>query len=230
MNRLGVGPGEAPGVIAALRAIPGVVPCGVMTHLANSDLRSDPMTDRQMERFRPVADSASLPVSIANSAAILGWPGTHADWVRPGIMLYGASPFDDSTAEAEGLRPVMTLKTRLIAVKTCAAGETLGYGGTWRCPREMPVGVAAIGYGDGYPRHAPSGTPVLVNGRRAALAGRVSMDMITIDLRDVPGAREGDPVVLWGTGLPVEEIARAAGTISYELFCRLTPRVRFRYE
>ena len=145
-------------------------------------------------------------------------------------MLYGASPFADESADALGLRPVMTLRTRLIAVKSCRAGETVGYGGAWRCPEDMPVGVAAIGYGDGYPRHASAGTPVLVTGQRASLAGRVSMDMITIDLRTVPGARAGDPVVLWGDGLPVEEVAAAAGTIAYELFCRLTGRVKFRYE
>ena len=230
MNRLGFRPDEADAAVAGLRAIPGVVLSGVMTHLASADLRDDPMTERQLERFRPVADSLAPEKSLANSAGILGWPASHGDWVRPGIMLYGASPFADESADALGLRPVMTLRTRLIAVKSCRAGETVGYGGTWRCPEDMPVGVAAIGYGDGYPRHASAGTPVLVTGQRASLAGRVSMDMITIDLRTVPGARAGDPVVLWGDGLPVEEVAAAAGTISYELFCRLTGRVKFRYE
>jgi alanine racemase len=121
----------------------------------------------------------------------------------------------------------MTLQSRLIAMQTYAAGEPVGYGGTWRCPRDSRIGVAAIGYGDGYPRHAPSGTPVLVSGRRAALAGRVSMDMITIDLTDHPEASVGDPVILWGRGLPAEEIARQAGTIPYELFCQVTQRVVF---
>lgn len=230
MNRLGFRAEEADAAATVLRAIPGVVLCGVMTHLASADLRDDPMTGRQLERFRPLAGTLAREQSLANSAGILGWPASHGDWVRPGIMLYGASPFADESADALGLQPVMTLRTRLIAVKSCRSGETVGYGGTWRCPEDMPIGVAAIGYGDGYPRHAAAGTPVLVTGQRAALAGRVSMDMITIDLRTVPGARAGDPVVLWGDGLPVEEVATAAGTIAYELFCRLTGRVKFRYE
>ena len=229
MHRLGVPAEEAAAVLEALRAIPGVVPCGVMTHLANADDRADPATSRQVERFAPAAAPLGLTTSVGNSAAILGWPQAQGDWVRPGIMLYGASPFVETSAEEEGLRPVMTLKTRLIAINEYKAGEAVGYGGTWRCPENMRIGVAAIGYGDGYPRHAPSGTPVLVDGRRAGIVGRVSMDSITLDLRAVPQARIGDPVVLWGEGLPVEKIARAAGTISYELFCRLTRRVRFEY-
>jgi alanine racemase len=145
-------------------------------------------------------------------------------------MLYGTSPFPDSLASEEGLLPVMTLRTRLIAIRHLHKGDMIGYGSTFVCPEDMTVGVAAIGYGDGYPRHAPNGTPVLVNGQRAALAGRVSMDMLTIDLRRIDNPRVGDPVVLWGEGLPAEEIATAAGTITYELFCRLTGRVKYRYE
>jgi alanine racemase len=141
-------------------------------------------------------------------------------------MLYGISPFDDTVADAEGLLPVMTVRSRLISVNRFRRGDAVGYGGAWVCPEDMPVGVVAFGYGDGYPRHAPSGTPVLVNGDRVPLIGRVSMDMITVDLRTRPDARVGDPVVLWGDGLPVEEIARVAGTIAYEIVCGLTPRVR----
>lgn len=142
-------------------------------------------------------------------------------------MLYGASPMLHGRAENEGLQPVMTLTSRLIAINRCPRGSGIGYGGSWRCPEEMPVGVVAIGYGDGYPRHALSGTSVLLNGKRLPLIGRVSMDMITLDLRTQPEARIGDPVTLWGRGLPAEEIAEAAGTIAYELFCGVTSRVEF---
>lgn len=230
MNRLGVEPETVRSGLERLGRVEGVVIGGLMTHFACADDRVAEMTQNQINRFESCSTSTEAVVSMANSAAILGWPSSHGDWVRPGIMLYGASPFGDSTAEAEGLVPAMTLRTRLIAVKRCRKGETVGYGATWRCPKDMTIGVAAIGYGDGYPRHAPSGTPVLVAGLRAALVGRVSMDMIVVDLQEVPDARIGDPVVLWGDGLPVEEIAAAANTISYELFCRLTRRVKFRYE
>jgi alanine racemase len=142
-------------------------------------------------------------------------------------MLYGVSPFGDSVASDEGLRPVMTLQSELIAVRRVRAGEAVGYGGSWRCPEDMPVGVVAMGYGDGYPRHAESGAPVLVNGKRAALIGKASMDMLTVDLRNQPEAKVGDPVVLWGEGLPVEEVARWAGTIPYELLCGVPVRARF---
>lgn len=229
MHRLGIQAEQAGAVLESMRAIPGIVPSGVMTHLANADDRADAATLRQLKRFADAAAPLELETSVGNSAAILGWPQAQGDWVRPGIMLYGASPFIDSGAAEEGLRPVMTLSARLIAINEHRAGDAIGYGGSWRCPEDMRIGVAAIGYGDGYPRHAPSGTPVLVDGARASLVGRVSMDTLTLDLRPVPDARIGDSVVLWGDGLPVEEIAQAAGTITYELFCRLTRRVRFEY-
>lgn len=229
MHRIGLQTGEAETVISWLRGYEDVRLVGVMTHFANADDRQNDYTRQQLEAFIPFIDP-ELEVSIANSAGILGWPDSHKGWVRPGIMLYGTSPFPDSVAGDEGLEPVMTLRTRLIAVRHLHKGDSIGYGSTWTCPEDMPVGVAAIGYGDGYPRHAPNGTPVLVNGQRAALAGRVSMDMITLDLRAISNPRVGDSVVLWGEGLPAEEIARAAGTITYELFCRLTGRVKYRYE
>lgn len=227
MHRLGLEPEAAPALFQRVRKCPSVAGnVGWMSHLARADERECDYTLRQLRTFQ--ATTAGLPGrrSLANSAGILGWPQTHFEWVRPGIMLYGASPFVDSLGPAEGLRPVMTFHTRLIARRRLRRGEPVGYGGTWVCPEDMEVGVAAVGYGDGYPRHAPSGTPVLLNGREAELIGRVSMDMITLDLRRHPEARVGDPVVLWGEGLPVERIAQAAGTISYTLLCGVTARVR----
>ncbi|OOZ37010.1 alanine racemase [Solemya velesiana gill symbiont] len=228
MHRLGFLPGEAETVWQRLSELPSVQgEVRLVTHMANADDISDNATIAQLERFNPVAERLGVQTSIANSASTLGWPNAHGDWVRPGIMLYGASPFLNGSAEQDGLRPVMTLETRLMAVNHLPEGSSIGYGGTWCCPEAMPVGVAAIGYGDGYPRHAPSGTPVLVNGKRVPLVGRVSMDMITLDLRSQPDTEVGDTVTLWGEGLPADEIARAAGTIAYELFCGVTRRVRF---
>lgn len=227
MHRLGLAPETAPAIFQRVRDCPAAhAEIGLMSHLARADERDCDYTRQQLQTFE--AATAGLPGerSLANSAGILGWPRTHFDWVRPGIMLYGASPFVDSLAPDEDLRPAMSFHTRLIAIRRLRRGEPVGYGGTWLCPEDMDVGVAAVGYGDGYPRHAPSGTPVLVNGRAAALVGRVSMDMITLDLRQHPEARIGDPVLLWGEGLPVERIAQAAGAISYTLLCGVTARVR----
>jgi alanine racemase len=182
-------------------------------------------TQQQIDRFKGLVNGWGLESSLANSAGVLGWPQSHADWVRPGIMLYGVSPLLGRSAAELQLQPVMTLTSRLIAVNRHRKGERVGYGGEWVCPEDMPVGVVAIGYGDGYPRHAPSHTPVLVNDKRVSLIGRVSMDMITVDLRTQPGAEVGDQVVLWGGGLPVEEVAEHAGTIGYELLARLPQRV-----
>lgn len=228
MHRLGFSPAEIPPIAQRLRHSKKVIgPLRFMTHLACADERSDPATLRQIEVFQSALTGIEGERSIANSAGILGWPQTHADWVRPGIMLYGVSPFPDDDAEAQDLRPVMTLSSRLIALRQNKKGDAIGYGGSYVCPRDMLVGVAAIGYGDGYPRHAQTGTPVLVNGRRAPLIGRVSMDMITVDLSAQPEAKAGDPVVLWGEGLAVEEVARCASTISYELLCGVARRVTF---
>jgi len=227
MHRLGLEPETIAAMFRRLRGCPSAAAdIGLMSHLARADERDCAYTLQQLNIFEGATAGLSGERSFANSAGILGWPQTHFDWVRPGIMLYGASPFVDSLAADEGLRPVMTFHTRLISIKRLCQGEPIGYGGTWTCPEDMDVGVAAVGYGDGYPRHAPSGTPVLVNGRVAALVGRVSMDMITLDLRRHPEAQIGDPVVLWGEGLPVERIAEAAGTISYTLLCGVTARVK----
>ncbi len=227
MHRLGLAPEATATAFQRLRACSAVqAEIGLMSHLARADERDCDYTRQQFHTFETATAGLPGERSLANSAGILGWPNTHFDWVRPGIMLYGASPFVDSLAPDEDLRPVMSFHTRLIAIKRLRRGEPVGYGGTWICPEDMDVGVAAVGYGDGYPRHAPSGTPVLIDGRAAALVGRVSMDMITLDLRRHPKARIGDPVLLWGEGLPVERIAQAAGTISYTLLCGVTARVR----
>jgi alanine racemase len=162
---------------------------------------------------------------LANSAALLRYPQTHADWVRPGISLYGSSPFADVGAEQLGLRPVMTLASEIISVTELMAGDSVGYGGAFRAERTMRIGTVACGYADGYPRHAPTGTPILVNGQRTRTLGRVSMDMLSVDLGEHLDAEVGSRVTLWGKGLSVDEVAHAADTISYELLCALARRV-----
>jgi alanine racemase len=233
MHRLGFAPEDLREAYARLQAAPAVdADIVLMNHFASSDeFIGSPSHGRQTrEQLRVFAEAtAGLPGarSLANSAAVLGWPDAHFDWVRPGGALYGISVVEGTTGADFDLRPAMTLATRLIAVNRIRRGERIGSSATWECPEDMPVGVAAIGYGDGYPRRVPAGTPVLVNGARAAIVGRVSMDLMTIDLRTQPDARPGDPVVLWGDPLPVETIAAAAGTIGYEPVCSITRRVRF---
>ena len=225
MHRLGFAPEAAAEAFRQLRGSPAVAEVRVMSHFARADQPEDASTQSQIDSFMMQIRNLRVESSLANSAGIMGWPSSHLDWVRPGIMLYGVAPLAGKSAVALDLKPVMTLQTALIAVHQRRQGEAIGYGGDWRCPQDMPVGVATIGYGDGYPRHAHPGTPVLVNGQRVPLAGRVSMDMITLDLRTQPQARVGDPVVLWGRGLPVEEVADSAGTIAYELLCRVAERI-----
>lgn len=228
MHRLGVPPASMPYVWQRLLECVNVArPIRVLSHLASADEQEQAQTAHQLACLFACTEGLTPEISVANSAAILSRADAHRDWVRPGIMLYGISPFADSDGATYDLQPVMTLTTRLIAVKRVEKGEPIGYGGTWRCPQAMPVGVAAIGYGDGYPRHASSGAAVLVNGERVPLIGRVSMDLITLDLRRQPQAQPGDCVVLWGRGLPIEELARSAGTIGYELVCRVASRVEF---
>nr|VFK23148.1 MAG: alanine racemase [Candidatus Kentron sp. MB] len=229
MHRLGIAPARLEETWRRLRGCAHVAPSVIlMSHLANADDRQGIDTVVQIRRFLSIASELDRDmISIANSGAVLAWPEARVGWVRPGIMLYGISPFTTGTAEKLGLLPAMTLSTRLIAINHIRKRDAVGYGGSWVCPEDMPVGVAAIGYGDGYPRHAPSGCPVLVNGKRVPLIGRVSMDMITLDLRTQPKADIGDPVVAWGKGLPVEEVARLSGTIGYELVCGVTSRVIF---
>lgn len=226
MHRLGFPPREAAKVHRKLRQLGGRQPVILMSHFACADDRSNSMTDRQIQVFDAAIAELTGPVSLANSAAILNYPKSHRDYVRPGIMLYGVSPCVGRTATEIGLQPAMTLSCELIAVNRVNKGESIGYGASYICPQDMLIGVAAIGYGDGYPRHAQNGTPVLVNGRRTSLVGQVSMDMITVDLRPVADARVGDIVTLWGKGLPLEEVAQWANAIPYELICGVTARVR----
>lgn len=226
MHRLGLRPEQVADTWRRLvRCATVAEPLRLMTHLACADEPGDESTRAQIARFMALDEAAGAETSLANSAAVLAWPAAHGDWVRPGIMLYGVSPFVGGRAETQRLRPVMTFESRLIAVNRLRAGDRVGYGGSWTCPEDMPVGVVAVGYGDGYPRHAPPGTPLLVAGTRVPLVGRVSMDLVTVDLRSRPAAAPGDPVILWGRGLPVEEIAEHVGTIGYELVTRVAPRV-----
>jgi alanine racemase len=228
MNRLGFPLDQARDSwqrLSAAQAVRGSV--RLMTHLACADDTNSPRTQQQLKAFAEATAGIDVERSIANSAGILAWPDSHADWVRPGILLYGVSPFADRHGAQEGLLPVMTMRTELIAIRQLQKGETVGYGGNWVAPEALTIGIAAIGYGDGYPRHAPNGTPVLVKGQPASLVGRVSMDMIAVDLRTVPDVSVGDPVLLWGAALPVERVAQAAGTIPYELLCGVTQRVKF---
>lgn len=228
MHRLGFAPEQVAAVHARLAAMPGVDPqIGLLTHFAESEVFGGAVTREQIARFNEVTAGLEGPRSLANSAAVLGWPEARADWVRTGGLLYGLSVVDGKSGGDFGYRPAMTLSTRLIAINRVRAGERIGYNGTWTCPEDMPIGVAAIGYGDGYPRSAVAGTPVLVKDRRVPLIGRVSMDLITLDLRDAPAAKVGDRVTLWGPQLPVEIVAAQAGTISYDLTCGMTRRVLF---
>lgn len=228
MHRLGFAPDQVRAVHARLRTIPSVDPAIVlMTHFAASEDMEDPATGNQIACFDAAIGDLPGERCLANSAGLIGWPAARGDWVRTGGILYGLSVAGGRSGSDFGFAPAMTLSTKLIAINQLRRGERIGYNGTWQCPDDMPVGVAAIGYGDGYPRSAVSGTPILVNGKRAAIVGRVSMDLVTIDLRNVPDARVGDHIMLWGAALPVEEIAAHAGTISYDLTCGMTKRVLF---
>ncbi len=224
MNRLGIPPERAFTALARLRAWPHAGTIGLMTHFADAD--GERGVDEQIARFAPLARQFDGPVTMANSAALLRFPQTHADWVRPGILLYGASPAVTYASAAEiGLRPVMRFEAKVIAVQHLREGERVGYGGTFTAPRAMRVGTVACGYADGYPRHAPSGTPVAIDGVRSRLIGRVSMDMIAVDLTDLPSAGLGSIVELWGEHVTLDEVATAAGTVNYELVCALALRV-----
>ncbi len=225
MNRLGFSPEEFSSALARLESCRNVSDIVVMTHFYGADGQEG--VAGQMRVFESIP--SNYPASLANSAALIRYPDTSREWVRPGIMLYGASPFVDASAASLGLKPAMTLSSRIIAVQRIKAGDGVGYGPIFRAERDMSIGIVACGYGDGYPRHAPNGTPVLVEGRRTATVGRVSMDMLYVDVSEMPDADIGAEVVLWGEGNPVEQVANACGTISYELLCAVAPRVPFSY-
>jgi alanine racemase len=228
MNRLGFAPQQVAQVMEKLRSHRAVRGITLMTHFANADEARG--IAEPLALFNEIAAPYRIARSLANSAALLRHPATHADWVRPGIMLYGASPFahesgGEVSAQQLGLKPAMTLSSRIIATQQLRAGDEVGYGALFRAEHAMRIGIVACGYADGYPRSAQNGTPVLVGGQRTGTLGRVSMDMLYVDLSNLPQADVGSRVVLWGEGMPIEEVARAAGTVSYELMCALTTRV-----
>ena len=224
MNRLGFGVETLRPAYNALRMHRSVRSITMMTHFADAD--GPHGIKSQMDWFAELIRPFETPArSLANSAALLRFPEARGDWARPGIMLYGCSPFPDRTAEQLDLRPAMTLTSEIIATQHLHAGERVGYGFTYEAVGEMTIGIVACGYADGYPRQAPTGTPVLVNGQRCRLVGRVAMDMIAVDISDVPEAYIGTPVTLWGAGLSADEVAASAGTVSYELLTKLTSRV-----
>ena len=233
MHRLGFHPEHTSTLVARLNACKSVTEVRLMTHLASADVRSDDTTARQLDTFRQAVEVFDGDISVANSPGIFGWPDAISaggdparSWVRAGICLYGISPFRDSCGSDLGLRPVMEFETTLIAVKAIRKGDRVGYGGTWEAREDTVLGIVAAGYGDGYTRFLPSGTPVLVDGRRTTLAGTVSMDMAAVDLGPEATERPGAPVTLWGAELPVEEVAAHAGTIAYQLVCGVTSRPR----
>jgi alanine racemase len=232
MNRLGLPASDAAELIERARQCNSISTLRLMSHLANADDLQDEKTAEQLCLFDSIAAGFDGDTSIASSPGIFGWTESvkAGSWVRPGIALYGISPFEDSTGADLGLQPAMQLGSRLIAVKNVKAGDKVGYGGIWEAKEDSIIGIAAAGYADGYTRFLPSGTPVLVNGRRVPLAGRVSMDMIAVDLGPSATDKFGDPVLLWGDGLPVEEIADCAGTIPYQLVCGVLHREPCKFE
>lgn len=230
MHRLGVREEQYQEFVERLHRCDNVAkPLRYMSHFGCADELENPMTKQQIELFLSLTEGCNGERSMAASAGLLEWQPSQLDWVRPGIIMYGVSPFGDKTAAEMGFKPVMTLKSHLIAVRDVKKGESVGYGATWTSERDTKVGVIAIGYGDGYPRTAPNGTPVLVNGRKVPIAGRVSMDMLTVDLGPDASDRVGDEAILWGEELPSEEVADHIGTIAYELVTKLTSRVEMSY-
>lgn len=229
MHRLGFSSEAVRQYFPRLRSAPQVAELNLMSHFACADERGHSLNELQLECFLHLLDLDFDQRSLANSAALLMIPAAHMDWIRPGIMLYGATPFSDLSAAELGLKPAMTLSAQLIAVRDVAEGESVGYSGGWIAERPSRIGTVCCGYADGYPRHAPAGTPVWIGGRRVPLAGRVSMDMLTVDLTDLPEAKVGDAVELWGANLPVDDVAQAAGTVGYELLTKVTARVPRRY-
>lgn len=229
MHRLGIRPDEFQACYAQLNEAKNIACVNVMTHFSCADDPQNPSTRQQLDVFNPLVAGIAGNRSLANSAAILAHPESHADWVRPGIMLYGADPLQAPNGLSQQLLPAMNLYARIIALREIDAGETVGYNQRWTAQRRSRIATVSIGYADGYPRHAENGTPVLINGQRAQLAGQVSMDMICVDITDHPTAAIGDIVTLWGEGLAAQEVANHSGTIAYQLFTGIGKRVRLRY-
>lgn len=227
MHRLGINPEEFNFYYHALSTCINVQqPLILMSHLGCADDKNNKATVHQLALFEKLTHGLLEERSMANSAGVYAWPAAHYQWIRPGLILYGVSPMLNSDIKPFNISPVMTLQSSLIAIRQLEKGESVGYGGAWTSTKATTIGVVAIGYGDGYPRHAANGTPVLINGRKVPLIGRVSMDMITVDLGDSSQDNIGDLVTLWGQGLPVEVIAEYATTIPYELLCNITRRVQ----
>lgn len=229
MHRVGFFPQDYAAALARLQTLPHVAKVVLMSHFARADELDCARTEEQVAAFEAVRAGLGQPyeVSLRNSPGILGWPSVPSDWVRPGIMLYGATPFEQAQPLADQLRPVMTLESKIIGVRELPAGEPVGYGARYVAERPVRVGVVAMGYADGYPRHAPDGTPVFIDGQASRIIGRVSMDMLTVDLTDLPGAGLGSRVELWGPNVPASQLASLCGSIPYQLFCNLkrVPRV-----
>ena len=221
MHRVGVHPADYESAYKRLLASGKVAKVVLMTHFARADELGSARTDEQVAIFQSAREGLSAEVSLRNSPGVMGWPSVPSDWVRPGIMLYGATPFDQPQSVADRLKPVMTLESKVICVRELPAGEPVGYGGAFVTDRNMRIGVVAMGYADGYPRQAPTGTPVMIDGHRSQLLGRVSMDMLCVDLTHVPEAGLGSRVELWGKNVLASDVATHAGTIPYQIFCNL---------
>ncbi|UHD15150.1 alanine racemase [Thiocapsa bogorovii] len=230
MHRMGFAPEDFAAAYAELADCRHVRSLVLMSHFARADEPNHDYTAQQMRVFEEATAAICAPRSLSNSAAVFAWPRAHGDWIRPGIMLYGASPFEGARGSTASLRPAMTLESALISVRELSPGEPVGYGGRFVCERATRVGVAAIGYADGYPRHAPDGTPVAVKGRMTRIVGRVSMDLVTLDLTGIADAAIGDPVELWGGQVSANAVAEASGTIAYQLFTNISRRVPLIYE
>jgi len=226
MHRLGFLPHELASVHQRLVDFDAVQkPVVVSTHFASADDPKSDFTPQQIKVFNDATAGLNCESSLCNSAGIMGWPEAHGNWNRPGFMMYGASPFIEAQEHADKLQPVMTLKSKVISVRSVEKGDTVGYGRTWKAERDSQIATVTVGYGDGYPRHAPSGTPILVNGKRCTLVGRVSMDMVTVDVTDIGPVNIGADVECWGKHLSINEVADYIGTIGYELMTRMPARV-----
>lgn len=231
MHRLGIDPSQLDDFYKRLQATPNAKnTLNLMTHFSCADDVNDTKTAEQIALFNSLVIGKNQSHCLANSAGIIGWSKGHGDWVRPGLMMYGVSPMLNSTGRKHNLKPVMNLSTKVIAIRDVDAKQCVGYGGRWQSNKATKLAVVAMGYGDGYPRHAKQGTPVIINNQRYGIVGSVSMDMISVDIGDnAKGVKVGDEVTIWGEALPVEEIAHCASTIAYELLCNITPRVSYEY-